>query len=54
MTDPQPPHPRPTAESWVPAICLALALAAVGIVYYTLSTKSPFERLTIVVGYTAS
>ncbi|MDP9120218.1 MAG: hypothetical protein M3O15_02440 [Acidobacteriota bacterium] len=38
--------------SLIPVVCLTLALAAVGIVYFNLrNTTSPLERLTVVVGY---
>ncbi len=36
--------------SWIPLICLLLALVAVGVVYFTVS-GTPLYRLTIVIGY---
>ena len=41
---------RPTPSNWIPLICLALALAAVAIVYFSVA-GDPLYRLTVIVGY---
>jgi hypothetical protein len=38
-------------QSWVPAICLVLSLAAVAIVYFTDLGATPLQRLALIVGY---